>query len=65
MESVRKDIEDIFGVLKGRFRVLKLPILLHKKEQVDKMVFTCVGFHNMLHLWDERDKWEAGKNRKR
>ena len=25
MESVRKDIEDIFEVLKGRFRVLKLP----------------------------------------
>ena len=31
MESVRKDIEDIFKVLNGRFRVLKLPILLHKK----------------------------------
>ena len=63
MESVRKDIEDIFGVLKGRFRVLKLPILLHKKEQIDNMVFTCIGLHNMLHVWDKRDEWEAGKNR--
>ena len=60
MESVRKDIEDIFGVIKGRFRVCKLPVLFHFKEQVDNLVLTCFGLHNMLHVWDERDVWEAG-----
>ena len=32
VESVRKDIEDVFGVVKGRFRILKLLILLQKKR---------------------------------
>ena len=44
--------------------MLKSPILLHNKESVDNMVFTCMGLHNMLHVWDKRDEWEAGKNRK-
>ena len=60
MESVRKDIECIFGVIKGRFRVLKLPILFHKKIEIDNLFFTCVGLHNMLHIWDGRDQWESG-----
>jgi hypothetical protein len=60
MEAVRKDIECIFGVLKGRFRILKLPILFHKKTEIDNMFFTCMALHNMLHIWDERDVWEAG-----
>jgi hypothetical protein len=60
MESVRKDVECAFGVLKGRFRCLKLPIQLHDKETIDDMFFTCVGLHNMLHLWDGRGEWEKG-----
>lgn len=34
MESVRKDVECFFGILKGRFRILKMPIPFHKKEEV-------------------------------
>ena len=60
MESVRKDVECAFGVLKGRFRCLKLPIQLHDKDVIDDMFFTCVGLHNMLHLYDGRDQWEKG-----
>lgn len=60
MESVRKDIECVFGRVKGRFRILKMPILFQKKEQVDCMFLTCLGLHNMLHKWDGFDKWEAG-----
>mmetsp|Transcript_25676 Transcript_25676/g.24534 ORF Transcript_25676/g.24534 Transcript_25676/m.24534 type:complete len:218 (+) Transcript_25676:1104-1757(+) len=60
MESVRKDIECMFGVLKGRFRILKTPILFHKKDDVDNMFFTCLGLHNMLHAWDGRNEWECG-----
>lgn len=60
MESVRKDIECMFGVLKGRFRILKTPCLFHSKEHIDNMFLTCVGLHNMLHAWDRRDEWECG-----
>ncbi len=60
MESVRKDVECAFGVLKGRFRCLKLPIQLHSKDVIDDMFYTCVGLHNMLHMFDGRDRWEMG-----
>jgi len=32
IESVRKDVECAFGRLKGRFRILKLPLRFHKIE---------------------------------
>ena len=35
VESVRKDVECTFGILKGRFRCLKLPILYHDKKRID------------------------------
>ena len=52
MESVRKDIEDVFGRLKNRFRVLKTPMTFHSKEKIDNVMFTCVALHNMLLEWD-------------
>ncbi len=55
-ESTRKDIEGTFGILKGRFRCLKLPILIHDQQDIDNMFFTCCILHNMLLLHDERDK---------
>lgn len=60
MESVRKDIENVFGRVKGRFRSMKLPILIHKKQHVDNLVMTCVTLHNILHEWDGLDNWESG-----
>ena len=60
MESVRKDIECMFGVLKGRFRIFKTPCMFHKKDDIDNLFFTCVGLHNMLHAWDRRNEWECG-----
>ena len=67
LESARKDVECFFGVLKGRFRILKLPILYRKKEAVDNLFFTCCILHNMLHDYDGLDKLEenidwAGKD---
>lgn len=63
MESTRKDVERFFGILKGRFRCLKLPILFHKKEDIDNMFFTCVILHNMILQYDGRDKlWEEDIN---
>lgn len=59
MESLRKDIECAFGILKARWRILKLPIPFHYKNNgpydpaysshlVDDVVLTCVGLHNWL-----------------
>jgi hypothetical protein len=56
---VRKDIEDAFGILKGRFRILKLPILYQKKEYIDNVVHCCVALHNMLRDWDGLSVWEG------
>lgn len=60
VESVRKDVECFFGRLKARFRVLKRPIELRKKEQVDNLFFCCIIVQNMLHAYDGMDVWEAG-----
>jgi hypothetical protein len=63
VESVRKDVECVFGILKGRFRCLKLPIYHHDQETIDNMFFTCCIIHNMLLSEDGYDKrWEANIN---
>ena len=48
LESMRKDVECTFGILKGRFRILKTGIRLHKIEAVDKILLTCCALHNLL-----------------
>ena len=63
LETVRKDVECVFGVLKGRFRCLKLPIYYHDKKTIDDMFFTCSILHNMLLSHDGLDvRWEHGVN---
>jgi len=39
MHTSRKDVECVFGVTKARFRILKLPILLHSQEAIDDVFF--------------------------
>ena len=58
LESVRKDVECFFGILKGRFRVLKLRVGYHSQESIDNIFFTCCILHNMLHAFDGMDKFE-------
>eukprot|EP01035_Chromulina_nebulosa_P031103 gene31103-41435_t len=59
MESTRKDVERAFGILKARFRCLKLPCLFHKQADIDNMFWTCVIFHNIILTFDGRDHlWE-------
>ena len=47
-ESVRKAVERVFGILKKRFRVLKLPLMGGDVEEVEDMLFSCFIMHNML-----------------
>ena len=60
MESTRKDVERTFGILKGRFRCLKLPILFQKMDSITYMMWTCIILHNMIMTHDGRDNlWES------
>ena len=48
MESVRKDVQCILGIMKKRFIFLKNPIRLHNPWQIDRIVVTCALLHNLL-----------------
>jgi hypothetical protein len=48
LESLRKDVECTFGILKGRWRVLKTGIRMHNTEVADNIWLTCCALHNML-----------------
>mmetsp|Transcript_9996 Transcript_9996/g.20675 ORF Transcript_9996/g.20675 Transcript_9996/m.20675 type:complete len:554 (-) Transcript_9996:27-1688(-) len=52
LESMRKDVECTFGIMKGRFRLLKAGIRLHGVEACDKIWLTCCAFHNFLLDYD-------------
>ena len=59
---MRKDVECTFGILKGRWRILKTGIRLHATESVDKIWLTCCAFHNMLLEVDGLDEpWDGVK----
>ena len=58
---MRKDVECTFGILKGRFRILKTGIRQHDSVDVDNIWFTCCALHNMLLTIDGLNKkWENG-----
>ena len=49
-----------FGILKGRFRILKTGIRLHDYKCVDMIWKTCCALHNMLLHVDGLDKpWDG------
>ena len=58
IESVRKDIECVFGILKKRFLFLKNPIRIHHPEEIDRLFVTCCVLHNIILEYDGYDNWE-------
>ena len=52
LESMRKDIECTFGILKQRFRILKNPIRLYFEDEIDDIVRSCTVLHNILLEFD-------------
>ena len=48
MESVRKDVECTFGIMKKRFRMLKLPFTFKRASTISNVFRTCCVLHNML-----------------
>jgi hypothetical protein len=45
---MRKDVECTFGILKGRWRILKSGIRLQGVDAVDNIWLTCCALHNWL-----------------
>lgn len=58
VESLRKDVECTFGILKKRFAILKNRFCLHNQEDIQDVFLTCCILHNMIHQWDGYDNWE-------
>jgi hypothetical protein len=48
LESVRKDIEGCFGILKKRFAFLKVFNRMHSQMSIDHAFVTCCIIHNIL-----------------
>ena len=44
-----------FGILKKRFRILRLPFTYHDADDIDAVFKTCCAFHNMILKYDGRD----------
>ena len=60
IKSLQKDVECTFGIMKGRFRILKTGIPLHGIDVCDRVWLTCCALHNFLLQEDGLDKtWGA------
>ena len=57
---MRKDVECFFGIMKGRWRILKTGIRLEGVDSVDKVWLTCCALHNWLLKIDGLDDaWDG------
>ena len=59
LESMRKDIECLFGIMKGRFAIFRYGYRFHQITDCDRTWLTCCALHNMLLEIDGLHKdWE-------
>ena len=63
LESVRKDVECVFGILKKRWRVLDHGFKFRSLEICEKVFFTCCCLHNeMLDMMESRsNRYRVGR----
>ncbi|XP_071740987.1 uncharacterized protein [Rutidosis leptorrhynchoides] len=47
-ESARKDVERTFGVLQGRFNILRVPGRAWRAKKLHRILYCCVLLHNMI-----------------
>ncbi len=61
VESMRKDVECTFGILKGRWRILKSGVRVNGVDKVNQIWLTCCALHNLLLEVDRLSgKWNGG-----
>ena len=58
IESVWKDIECVFRILKKRFLFLKNPIWIYHQEEIDRLFVTCCVLYNIILKYDGYKNWE-------
>ena len=52
IESLPKGVECLSGVLKGRFRSLKIDVQYQEEHTIKYLFWACCSLHNMLHaMW--------------
>ena len=62
LESMRKDVECTFGIMKQRFSILRYGVRMEKIKNVDEIWLTCCALHNKLIFIDGLDKdWDIFK----
>ncbi|XP_071687480.1 uncharacterized protein [Rutidosis leptorrhynchoides] len=54
-EAARKDVERAFGVLQGRWAILKHPARPFSINKIRRIMYTCVILHNMITEDNERN----------
>nr|XP_043639489.1 uncharacterized protein LOC122610577 [Erigeron canadensis] len=47
-EAVRKDVERAFGVLRGRWAILKQDVRPYSVNKIKRRMYACVILHNMI-----------------
>jgi hypothetical protein len=58
---MRKDVECTFGILKGRWRILKAEVCIHVVNSVDYIWLTCCALHNwLLDIDGMNEIWVGG-----
>eukprot|EP00981_Chlorochromonas_danica_P002900 scaffold591_cov174-Ochromonas_danica.AAC.1 len=55
VDSMRKDVECTFRMLKNRFNILKYPLRYHKQEMIWNIFRTCCVLHNILLDFNGKD----------
>ena len=61
LELMRKDVECTFGIMKGRFSILRYGTRLHSIKKCDQLFLTCCALHNRLLFIDGLHKnWLTG-----
>ncbi|XP_071728464.1 uncharacterized protein [Rutidosis leptorrhynchoides] len=61
-ESARKDIERAFGVLQGRFAMLKTPSRSKDFNKIRRHTYACIVLHNMIQ---ENNGFAIGRREER
>ncbi|XP_071708061.1 uncharacterized protein [Rutidosis leptorrhynchoides] len=61
-ESARKDIERAFGVLQGRFAMLKTPARSKDFNKIRRHMYACIVLHNMIQ---ENNGFAIGRREER
>ena len=55
LESVRKDVECVFGKIFARFRIFQKPLLFQQVETIEHAFRLCAMLHNMICRYDGLD----------